>query len=814
LCIEKYNHSEPNIFTIPCPMKTILTLLMLSLFVLTASAQTNNDCTLKPTDCSEVFISYFELNGFTETSGCSQNINTLPQPPITTLVRGARYNFQVNTSSTSSQIAIYLDINKNGRFSDRNEMLFSSTSTANQFNGILNIARDLQPGVYRLRVKASNNIQMQNSDGCINYADGEVQEYAIRIAALQMAQPTILSSTELCKFNTLSFSTALNNIGQGFLPPSNQYIIQFAGAVSGFNTWNEVLRISSNQISTVNVPISASINPDFYRVRVLATTTDVVMSPSETFAVNDNSSAPTITTPNLFVCSVQNRTISVSGGCTSYRWYRSADTLTPLGNTSSSFTINNVDKDTTHYVSCFNISNGCESKKTKVTVKFVNTTVNDFSPSAGVRGFTQIAITGQNLQYVKQINVGPASTNNFTLSNNNETLFFTIPPTAASGMVSVQTDCETQNLGNLTVSIERVAPVEITPAENTFEGEVLLTMTSATPGATIYYTTNGNNPVIGSSFTRTYTEPVLINRTTTIRALAALPGMTNSVITIKNVTITNPNFIEPVTIEPAPGTYNTAKTCTLSSATPGVTIYYTLNGTVPLIGSSATSEYLHPFTISDPRSNVRALAIKNGNSSTHTSFVYFITNSDTVAKPVITNPLDEDNYAGPSVNLELATATPGAQIYYTLNGSRVVIGSASTFLYSTPIPLAVSTMITARGFKTDVVPSNSLRTYVRVGEPPARRAFFNSEENHIATIEPVVYPNPAQNTVHIEHLDSKHVYGIRMFNINGKEISLSKLIQNDLDNRITLQLGSLPKGMYVLKFNTPDFTGERKVILQ
>ena len=53
----------------------------------------------------------------------------------------------------------------------------------------------------------------------------------------------------------------------------------------------------------------------------------------------------------------------------------------------------------------------------------------------------------------------------------------------------------------------------------------VLTLTDATPGATIYYTTNGTTPTTSST---KYTGPITISTSETVIAIAAASGYTNS----------------------------------------------------------------------------------------------------------------------------------------------------------------------------------------------------------------------------------------------------------------------------------------------
>jgi hypothetical protein len=61
----------------------------------------------------------------------------------------------------------------------------------------------------------------------------------------------------------------------------------------------------------------------------------------------------------------------------------------------------------------------------------------------------------------------------------------------------------------------------------------LISISTTTPGATIFYTTNGNNPRldIPNSFTKVYTGPFTITTSRPVRAIATATGFLNSPVT-------------------------------------------------------------------------------------------------------------------------------------------------------------------------------------------------------------------------------------------------------------------------------------------
>ena len=131
---------------------------------------------------------------------------------------------------------------------------------------------------------------------------------------------------------------------------------------------------------------------------------------------------------------------------------------------------------------------------------------------------------------------------------------------------------------------------------------VTLTITDATTGATIHYTTDGSTPTVASSV---YGGPITVTEGEVVNAIAAGPGLVSSSVGMD--TIAFAPTPEP-TFSPADGLSSTVPlTITLSDAS-GATIYYTLDGTTPTTGSTV---YSAPFTISST-TTVKALGTALG----------------------------------------------------------------------------------------------------------------------------------------------------------------------------------------------------------
>ncbi len=123
------------------------------------------------------------------------------------------------------------------------------------------------------------------------------------------------------------------------------------------------------------------------------------------------------------------------------------------------------------------------------------------------------------------------------------------------------------------------------PAAGTYATAQNVTISSATPSATIYYTLDGSTPTLGSPI---YSGPVLVNVTETLNAIAISSVSTQSPVGSAAYTITTAAAATP-TFSPPGGTYATSQSVSISCATSGSTIYYTTDGSTPTTSSTVYS---------------------------------------------------------------------------------------------------------------------------------------------------------------------------------------------------------------------------------
>ena len=149
-----------------------------------------------------------------------------------------------------------------------------------------------------------------------------------------------------------------------------------------------------------------------------------------------------------------------------------------------------------------------------------------------------------------------------------------------------------------------VATPTFSPSPGNYTSAQNVALSDTTPGAAIFYTTDGSTPTTSSA---PYGGPIAIASTTTIKAIAAASGFTNSPVASGTYVIgTTPTAATPM-FNPAPGTYTGPLTVTLSDTTAGAVIHCTTNGTMP----TPTSPVCTTVTISTT-TTLSALATASG----------------------------------------------------------------------------------------------------------------------------------------------------------------------------------------------------------
>jgi uncharacterized repeat protein (TIGR03803 family) len=237
-------------------------------------------------------------------------------------------------------------------------------------------------------------------------------------------------------------------------------------------------------------------------------------------------------------------------------------------------------------------------------------------PSSGSVG-SVIQILGNNLTGSTAVSFNGTAANFIVVSGSN--IQATVPAGATTGTVTVTTASGTLS-SNLPFQVTaQAATPAFLPASGNYSSPQTVTISDATPGAVIYFTIDGAPPTTSSTH---YTGPVTVSSSETIQAISTASGYATSAVGSAAYTFGVPIAATP-TFSLAPGTYTSVQSLTISDATTGATIYYTIDGTTPTTNSTI---YSGPITVSNSET-IEAIATATGYaisaiaSATYTTYI-------------------------------------------------------------------------------------------------------------------------------------------------------------------------------------------------
>jgi hypothetical protein len=232
----------------------------------------------------------------------------------------------------------------------------------------------------------------------------------------------------------------------------------------------------------------------------------------------------------------------------------------------------------------------------------------------------------------------------------------------------------------------------LTPGTGTYSLPQTVAATTATPGATLRYTTSGADPAA--------TDPavpagglVAVDQSTVLKVRAFRTGLTPSPVAAAAFTLQ----VATPTIGPGGGTYASPQTVTITSASPGATLHYTLDGSDP---TTASPVYTTPLPIASS-TVLRVRGVRAGWVESAVANATYAFNFGTLATPTATPPAG--TYAA-TQTVSLA-ADPGAAIHYTLDGSDPTVASP---VYAAPLTIAATSTVKAQAFQSGYTPSGIL----------------------------------------------------------------------------------------------------------
>jgi hypothetical protein len=211
-----------------------------------------------------------------------------------------------------------------------------------------------------------------------------------------------------------------------------------------------------------------------------------------------------------------------------------------------------------------------------------------FSPVAGTYTSAQAvtissSTSGATIYYTTD---GSAPTTSSTLY----TAPATVSSTATLRAYAILANWNDSAVGSAVYTITgTVATPTFSVAAGTYTSAQLVVLSTTTPGATIYYTTDGSTPTTSST---QYSSALNVTATETLKAIAVKTSWANSSTASASYTITG--TVATPTFSVAAGTYTTAQSVTIATTTAGTTIYYTIDGSTP---TTASSVYSGPVSV-------------------------------------------------------------------------------------------------------------------------------------------------------------------------------------------------------------------------
>jgi len=354
-------------------------------------------------------------------------------------------------------------------------------------------------------------------------------------------------------------------------------------------------------------------------------------------------------------------------------------------------------------------------------------------------------------------------------------------------------------------NIPTVATPVFTPAAGYYGEAQNVTITCATEGATIYYTTDGTVPTNEST---QYTEAIAVSQNTTIKAIAYVGEEFSFVATAR---YTFPNFVENIAalyeIENTAETYiltgdvtfvyRNGKSIYVKDATGGLLVFDQSN--------KITTEYTEGDVISGGIT---------GNISIYHGMLEFVPtfntatstqNTGAVAPTVITvEQLLSNAYVSQLVKVENVAVETGAtytegqtgdNVTFSQNGSSALLRNNFKTLDMT---IGDNTNWDITGFAA--IYDENIQIFPRSNEDVTIVTSVEELASEIA-----IYPNPTSDIVNI--VTNGNAQRVEIANVDGQVVS-NEAVSSDV---VTISLEGQPAGMYFVRIYTADEVIVRKV---
>jgi hypothetical protein len=175
---------------------------------------------------------------------------------------------------------------------------------------------------------------------------------------------------------------------------------------------------------------------------------------------------------------------------------------------------------------------------------------------------------------------------------------------------------------------------------------------------------------------------------------------------ISTATGGQPTAATPV-ISPATGTFTSAQSVTITDATSGSSIFYTLDGSQP---TTSSTPYNGAFTVSTT-TTVKALATAPNFTPSATATSVITINAPSPASTPLISPATGNYTSAQTVNI--TDATSGSNIFYTLDGSQPTTASTA---YTTAFTVSSTTTVKAIATAAGYTQSTTATSVITIGQ--------------------------------------------------------------------------------------------------
>ncbi len=291
-------------------------------------------------------------------------------------------------------------------------------------------------------------------------------------------------------------------------------------------------------------------------------------------------------------------------------------------------------------------------------------------------------------------------------------------------------------------------------------GEASITTTTSQPS--IYYTTDGTEP--SPSNGTLYSVPFALTEQTTIKAIVTKDGYTDSEVTTKTI-----YKVATPTIQQETGSHSVS----ITTATSGATIYYTIDGTTP---TTLSTQYIGASRELGGK-NIKAIAVKDG-----------MINSDVgegrVDLNCVTPVISFDNATS---MVSITCETEGSTIHYTVDNNEPTITSTA---YSGPFSVTSPTTVKAIATHGELDPSDVAEFVIsQVATPTIQNNGSNAVSITTATVGATIYyttdgTNPTTSSTMYSEPLTENISGVTIKAIAVREGMITSAVSS---NAVTLQ---------------------------